>query len=35
MYGYILNHLEDFHEICHGGNAIQGDIVAVIFIRTV
>jgi hypothetical protein len=26
-----MNHLVEFHEICYGDNAIQGDVDAVIF----
>jgi hypothetical protein len=31
MYGYLLNHLVDFYEIWYTGDAIQGDLDAVIF----
>jgi hypothetical protein len=31
MYGYLLNHLVDFHEIWYEGDAIQGDLDAIIF----
>jgi hypothetical protein len=30
-YGYLLNRLVDFHEILYGGDAIQGDLDAIIF----
>jgi hypothetical protein len=31
----ILKHLVDFHEIWYGGNAIQGDLYAIMFIPIV
>jgi prolipoprotein diacylglyceryltransferase len=35
MCGYLLNHMTDIHEIWLGGDAIQGDLDAVIFILLV
>jgi hypothetical protein len=30
VFGYLRIHLVDFYESCEGGNAIQGDLYAII-----
>jgi hypothetical protein len=34
MYGYLLNYLVDFHEVWYGGNAILGDLDAIIYLHS-